>query len=353
MKAFFLYTELADYTLMCLKTHQSLFPQDELFVVHYPVNPEAPFVFSAIPNVQFICLKDTSANKIISQIAATKPEVILCSGWADKTYNQVVDQIHTTVPVVVCFDNIFRFTFRQIIGIVYARLFMTRKFAAAWVPGLLQLRFARLLGFKTHQIHTGFYSTDNQRFGEMYQKYLPAKSENYPKKILCVARYIPQKGLHLLWQAFSELHAEQFSDWELWCAGTGDDFDKRMQHPAIQHLGFLQPADFEHLVQNCGIFVLPSIFEPWGVVVNEFAAAGFPMLLSDKVGSGTVYLNKGVNGELFQSGNVEDLKSKLRQLMSAPAGTLLQMAAKSHDFGMENSAQKWSETLRKLGNHGN
>lgn len=40
-----------------------------------------------------------------------------------------------------------------------------------------------------------------------------------------------------------------------------------------------------NLMKQCGVFILPSRIEPWGVVVHEFSAAGFPLLLSDQVGS--------------------------------------------------------------------
>jgi glycosyltransferase involved in cell wall biosynthesis len=218
-------------------------------------------------------------------------------------------------------------------------------YAGVWVPGIRQREFARLIGFKADQIFTGFYSTDTQKFGEMYAKFREAKRVKFPKRFLCVARYIPQKGLEDLWHAFAELCDEGQHGWELWCAGTGENFSDRMLHPQIKHLGFVQPKDFHQLVEQCGVFVLPSMFEPWGVVVNEFAAAGLPMVLSKKVGSAGEFLEEGVNGFGFQPGNKKQIREVLCRVMDLESEQLVKMGAESHRIANKYNAESWSETL--------
>ena len=40
------------------------------------------------------------------------------------------------------------------------------------------------------------------------------------------------------------------------------------------------------ILQGCGVYILPSHFEPWGVSVHEMGVAGFPMLaLPDAIGA--------------------------------------------------------------------
>lgn len=341
--------ELADYSMMCFAKHLELHPADEIHVVHYPINPEAPFAFEPVNNL-FLYQKDqTDAADMWSLFEAIHPDVVLCSGWNDGFYNEFVRAVKKLVPVILCFDNIFRYTIKQLVSLPVARVMFRGVYAGVWVPGEKQISFAKLLGFKEDRIFTGFYSTDNQNFNEMYHASQATKAQHFPKRFLCVARYIPQKGLGLLWKVFAELKEELGHDWELWCAGTGDDFEDRMIHPSIHHLGFVQPKDFEKLVRECSVFVLPSLFEPWGVVVNEFAAAGFPMLLSDKIGSASAYLKEGENGWYFAAGNKADLKNKLAEIMRTPPKQLLQMGEVSNTLGMKNSAERWSDTLIQMG----
>jgi glycosyltransferase involved in cell wall biosynthesis len=53
------------------------------------------------------------------------------------------------------------------------------------------------------------------------------------------------------------------------------------------------------------VFALLSERETWGVVVNEAAACGLPLVLSDRVGAAHDLLRPGENGELVAAGDVE------------------------------------------------
>jgi 1,2-diacylglycerol 3-alpha-glucosyltransferase len=48
-----------------------------------------------------------------------------------------------------------------------------------------------------------------------------------------------------------------------------------------------------------GAFIHPAIQEQWGLVVNEAAASGLPILCSDTVGAAAELVNDGVNGFAF------------------------------------------------------
>ena len=92
---------------------------------------------------------------------------------------------------------------------------------------------------------------------------------------------------------------------------------------------FLQP---HHLVQELprfGCFILPSRSEPWGVVVHEFAAAGFPLLLSDVVGSARHFLIDGLNGFSFNSDSVASLTKSMKKIISLSDDKLYEMGSHS------------------------
>ena len=62
------------------------------------------------------------------------------------------------------------------------------------------------------------------------------------------------------------------------------------------------------------IFVLFSRREPWGIVVNEAAASGLPLVLTDAVGAAADLLIPGENGELVRSGDIEMQASAIARL---------------------------------------
>src|SRR5690606_23915945 len=118
-------------------------------------------------------------------------------------------------------------------------------------------------------IQTGFYSADVPLFAP--EAVLRTESQAYPTRFIYVGRYIHAKGLDILFKAWTELYEEKPHGWELWCIGAGELFEQRTIHQSIKHLGFQQPEQLKETLRNAGVFVLPSRFEPWGVVVHEMA----------------------------------------------------------------------------------
>jgi glycosyltransferase involved in cell wall biosynthesis len=66
------------------------------------------------------------------------------------------------------------------------------------------------------------------------------------------------------------------------------------------------------------VFCLLSEREPWAVVVNEAAACGLPLLLSERVGAAHDLLRDGENGVLVPAGDVDAAARALRELAADP-----------------------------------
>jgi glycosyltransferase involved in cell wall biosynthesis len=66
------------------------------------------------------------------------------------------------------------------------------------------------------------------------------------------------------------------------------------------------------------VFALLSTHEPWGVVVNEAAASGLPLVLSDRVGAAHDLLDDGRNGMLVPAGDPEAAGEAIRALAADP-----------------------------------
>lgn len=80
----------------------------------------------------------------------------------------------------------------------------------------------------------------------------------------------------------------------------------------VKFLGFQNQTELPALYDLCDVFVLPSRFEPWGLVVNEVMNAGKPVIVSDQVGSGPDLVMPGGNGGVFRAGDAADLADQLR-----------------------------------------
>ncbi len=345
-KVVFLYTELADYFLKCLESCGIDF---EFLVIHWPINKEAPFQFTIPENTKLVQRENKSKAELIETIVAFQPQLICCSGWIDKDYIAIVKALKAKhIKTCIALDNHWNNSIKQNIARVISRITIRKYFDFAWVPGSSQSLYANKLGFKDHQIKLGYYCADITRFSNVF-KMREANTEVRNKHIcLFVARYVSHKGIYDLWEAFIETKKNQKNDWELWCIGTGAEWENRIEHPSIKHLGFKQPSELTPYLIQADAYVLPSHFEPWGVSAHEMALSGLPMLLSNKVGAAEKFLVENTNGYIFEAGNVSQLTTYLQKLMSLTDTQLHEMALNSHEIGLSLSHEGWKNTLNQL-----
>ena len=343
MKILFLYTELAGYFVSCL---HALCPSvDEIHIVRWPVNKEAPFEFLFPDNV-FVYKRDEYSGSALLKLAQEiKPDKIICSGWIDKDYLKVCRAFKGKIPTVMSMDNHWLGTAKQYLMQIIAPFTLHRCFSHAWVPGEPQKKYALKLHFQPHQIYTGFYSADTEYFSEIFRKVTPAKMDNLPKRILYVGRYIESKGISTLWNAFANAVESTQSNWELLCLGTGELYDLRKIHRRIKHFGFVQPAELENYLCQTSFFILPSTFEPWGVAVHEMAASGMPLICSDQVGAAGIFLQEGKNGYQFEAGNEVELQELLVKMMSLSDSEILKMGELSHELAQQITPKLWADQV--------
>jgi glycosyltransferase involved in cell wall biosynthesis len=113
-------------------------------------------------------------------------------------------------------------------------------------------------------------------------------------------------------------------------------------------VGFHPPEELPQLFAQADVFVLPSVYDGWGVVVNQALGAGLPILVSDHVGAGHDLVLPGVNGFTFAAGNVTDLAEKMRPFihdedMSRRMGRASRERAAQ--WTPERGAERWVEAL--------
>jgi glycosyltransferase involved in cell wall biosynthesis len=339
---------LAAYFLQCA---QLLSKTAEVAIIHWPINSEAPFEFENNSSIKLYSKKTYSINELKNLITSFQPNVMVCSGWIDKDYLQLVKPYHKKIPTVLTCDTQWNATPKQYLAMILSRLFLLNKFSHAWVPGEIQYKYAIKLGFRSKQIYQNFYCCDLDFFNKIYLEHSLKKNLDFPKKFIYVGRYYHFKGVTDLWEAFIQLQNETPNDWELWCFGKGDI--PPISHTKIKHMGFVQPQNLSSFLLQTGVFVLPSRFEPWGVVVHEYAASGFPLLLSDAVGASKTFLQNDSNGFSFQANNISSLKNALKKIIHLNSETLIEMSKKSHSQAQKVTPEIWVNTIKTIYNEFN
>ncbi len=338
-KILILYSHLSDYILNILSTYSTI-SGAELHIVYIdPEKSEAPFELNLEgENMSFYNYDQLGQTELIELTKIINPNLIICSGWYHKKYNNVIDLFHKKIKCILTMDNQWLGKPKQYLGLLYSRLFIVNKYSKIWVPGKPQIEYALKLGFKKKNILSGWYVANEDKFKLNFQRI------KINKRFVFVGRYVDYKGILDLYKAFVRLVDERPNQWMLNCIGIGPLQNHFPDHPQIKHIGFLQPNELQNFAKEGGVFVLPSHFEPWGLVVQEFALAGFPLLVSDKVGAASQFVNIK-NGIVFKSNSVDSLYDALKTIISKKDSELIEMSCASQESGLTVSYANWIKII--------
>ncbi|MBX2972846.1 MAG: glycosyltransferase family 4 protein [Flavobacteriales bacterium] len=343
-----LYTEIAPYVLACL---DALVARTGACIelVRWPTNAEAPFDFGAHPGITLHDRSTFTDAALLEFAQRVDPDLVIASGWVDKGYLRVCRAMRGKgIPTSMNLDTAWRGDARQWLSTLLARFWMPRTYSHIWATGSRQVAYARRLGSDVGHILTGLYAADVMPFISAFREARRSRAERYPHRFIHVARYIPTKGQQLLCDAFAELCDQgRAGDWELHLVGTGEQYDQVRnspsgRHPRIVHRGFVQANDVPQVLAEAGVSVLPSLYEPWGVVVQEHACMGLPLLLSDAVGAGERFLQVPANGDLHKAGDKADLQRSLLKVIGTSDADLLRMGDRSAELGASWTPELWA-----------
>lgn len=136
----------------------------------------------------------------------------------------------------------------------------------------------------------------------------------YPTKFLFVGRLEESKGIHILHEVFKQL-ADQFS---LSIIGSGslNTLISCSKQKNIKYLGYVENEKLSKFYQTHDMLIVPSIEEPWGLIVEEAAANHLPLLVSDRVGSRIDLIEKNDLGLVFKSNDKQELINTINNLQN-------------------------------------
>ncbi len=84
----------------------------------------------------------------------------------------------------------------------------------------------------------------------------------------------------------------------------------------VHFLGFVNQSGLPAVYVASDLLVLPSDYEPFGLVVNEAMICGCPAVVSDRVGAKYDLVREGITGSVFPCGEVEALAGTIRSLLT-------------------------------------
>ncbi len=144
------------------------------------------------------------------------------------------------------------------------------------------------------------------------------------KYILYAGRLNRVKGIEHLIKAYDALDRD-YDDHDLFIVGSGPD-ETRLKKIAlasrkeekIKFIPWVDKSKLRGYLSKCSVFVLPSLFETFGIVILEAMASGKAVIASEIVGPADIITDRK-DGLLFEKENVEHLKEKIELCLSDEA----------------------------------
>lgn len=140
--------------------------------------------------------------------------------------------------------------------------------------------------------------------------------------ILCVGQFLPYKGIEVLLDAFVGITSTE-ARLRIIGAGKRDDdlwnaVRKHGLSDRVETVSFVAPSDLVREYRHAGLLVLPSVQECWGLVVNEAAACGCPIVSTWGSGAAIEFLSSGYPQYLAEPGSAESLALVLESFLARP-----------------------------------
>ena len=197
---------------------------------------------------------------------------------------------------------------------------------------------------RVHLIYNGVPTPELCDFPEYFEELGITKG----RFVLGMCRFVPEKNLHHLVEAFVKAREMLGSDVKLVLAGDTDfedDYSRSLKDMARRNgvvlTGFIKGRKLHSLLTNCLCYSLPSSHEGLPIALLEAMSYGARVIVSDIPAN----LEVGLSAEdYFPVGNVDSLAEKLKAVMSQPFGHVEYDMTK---YDWEKIADEVGEVYRK------
>lgn len=168
----------------------------------------------------------------------------------------------------------------------------------------------------------------------------------FNKMILYVGSMIQRKGVDVLLKAFKDMP----NDTCLFCVGglPSKIHEDIITTENIKNVFFIEHSNLETLKKYykvADVFVLPTRYDTWGLVINEAMSYGLPVITTKNCVAGLQLIEDGKNGYLVDSESTEQLKTAMRDLISK--SDLLEMGNRNIKKIKNHTYEKMAVTIFK------
>ena len=370
----------------------------KVVIIHNIIAPYKVALFNElsklIPNMEvvFIAEKEKRRDWNIDYTKIKFPYTLLFKGSIDsvsslaiatKTW-RILDKIKPETSIICDYSNIFGW-----ISLLWAKInknnlifwlastfddkkhffpkeqikhFFLKHFHLYLAPGEKTKQYLEYMKVESSKIIVTGYGVENDYYLQEYNKYKnqitvkTLKNINTSKNFLFVGRLSPEKNIISILQSFSAVsHLDK--NWGLIIMGSGQQ-KKEIESYVLENnledqihtIGFIQQNEISKYYTLGDVFILPSISEPWGLVVNEAMLCSMPIIVSNRCGCEPELIKEGVNGFSFDPYDTNKLQILMQGFINNKYDIKL-MGKESLNIVKQHSPEKIASVIsNKLNN---
>ena len=187
------------------------------------------------------------------------------------------------------------------------------------------------------------YGVDAQRFS------VRKSDENQPFRFAFAGLLTARKGIPILLEAWEQFAS---SGAELWLIGPASQSALTLlpQLRGIRRVGAVSQEEMVRLLNQCDVFVFPSFFEGFGLVILEAMACGLPVITTTAT-AGPDVITQGEDGWILEPGDRDGLLRAMEFCLENRK-SVSDMGAKAREtaerFSWKVYGDRWAELLEQV-----
>jgi glycosyltransferase involved in cell wall biosynthesis len=279
---------------------------------------------------------------VLRELRRFRPDAVGVGGWNQPAFWLALAYCKLRrIPLLVWIESTAREERSGARTLAIARAAMARAGAGAFVPGTASAEYARSLGIEL--VETAPNAVDAGVFDV----------ERRPHDgcvFLYVGRLDPEKAVDRLLEALAGVPAE------LLVVGSGSE-EASLRARATRladvagvkatFLGAIDRDELSRVYAGADVLVLPSLSEPWGMVLNEGATAGLALVATDACGGAFDLIEEGRNGFRVPAGDTAALHDALLVLAEDPERRA-QFGSRSREIAARFTPEAWADGVVRL-----
>jgi len=290
---------------------------------------------------------------VIRALRESRPDLVVVSGYNSLTCQRAMRWLHRRRLPWVFWGEVPGM--RTLGGLRGALRTVAQRPALRWPDAIAAIgikaveEYRRLAGPRMEIVNIP-YHTDLKPFLDA-----PRMNSSNLVRVLYCGQLIERKGLRTLLDAFLSV-ADEFPQSELILVGEGPlreslaaQVPSRLQQRVV-FAGFQPVDELPRFFSQADVFVLPSLHDGWGVVVNQALAAGLAVICSNAVGAAADLVSEQ-NGCVVPPADMSALATALRRLI---ADRELRIAFGAHsravaqEFLPSRGADRWVDLAERI-----